>query len=71
MPDKTPEGQIGFDLSPTAIILSAVGNGIASGLKAEAFLLAISDKTDPWEIDAAISAAIDLQVLMDKARHAP
>lgn len=56
------------DLTPTQIILSAVGNGLASGLHPEVLLSAISQSFDAWEIDAAVSAAIRLHEIQNKER---
>ena len=58
-----------YPLTDVQIILSSVGNGLASGLSAEVLLTAISHSFDPWEIDAAISAAIHLKEILEEHHH--
>ena len=64
LPDPT-------DFEPTSeqIILSAVGNALASGLPPKVTLMAISQSFDPWEVDAAITAAIWLHDIQERHRH--
>jgi hypothetical protein len=57
------------NLSDTQIILSAVGNALASGVQPQALLSAISQSFDPWEIDAAVSAAIRLSEIQEEHRN--
>jgi hypothetical protein len=56
------------NLTDTQIILSAVGNGIASGVSPQAMLIAISHSFIAWEIDAAICAAIRLHEIQTEEK---